>query len=80
MTTITVKNIPEKLYTQLKTAAKINRRSVNSEIIICLERQLYSHRPSMDEMLEKARRMRKLTKNHPLSEQERLDAKEWGRP
>ncbi len=37
MTTITVKNIPDDLYERLKQAAKTNHRSINSEIIACIE-------------------------------------------
>jgi hypothetical protein len=38
MATITLKNIPDKLYERLKYFAKIRHRSVNSEIINSLER------------------------------------------
>ncbi len=34
MPNLTVKNIPEDLYTHLKRYAKMNRRSLNSEIIM----------------------------------------------
>ena len=37
MATITVKNIPDELYERLKCVAEINRRSINSEIIVCIE-------------------------------------------
>ena len=42
MANITVKGIPEKLYDQLKTRAKRNNRSLNSEIILSI--QLHTHR------------------------------------
>jgi len=32
--TVTVRNIPDELYERLKSIAEINRRSINSEIII----------------------------------------------
>ncbi|MEA3441264.1 MAG: Arc family DNA-binding protein, partial [Chloroflexota bacterium] len=38
MPTLTVKNIPDDLYAQLKRYAAMNRRSLNSEIIVCIER------------------------------------------
>ena len=38
MATITVKNIPDEIYERLKGAASANRRSINREIIVCLER------------------------------------------
>ena len=37
MTTITLKNIPDDLYERLKSQAQAHRRSVNSELIHCLE-------------------------------------------
>ena len=37
MATITLKNIPERVYTRLKELAKLRHRSLNSEIISCLE-------------------------------------------
>ena len=36
-TTLTLKNIPDELYERLKSAAELNRRSLNSEAIVCLE-------------------------------------------
>ena len=38
MATITVKNIPDDLYERLKQAARAHRRSINSEVIVCIER------------------------------------------
>jgi plasmid stability protein len=38
MATITLKNIPDKLFERLKYFAKIRHRSLNSEIIYTLER------------------------------------------
>ena len=40
MPAITVKNIPDDLYENLKLAAQVNHRSINSEIIACLEKEL----------------------------------------
>ena len=40
MATITVKNIPLKLYERLKTLAKLRHRSLNSEIIYNLEKSV----------------------------------------
>lgn len=38
--TITLKNIPDAIYEQLKQAAEAHHRSLNSEVIACLETQL----------------------------------------
>jgi antitoxin FitA len=80
MATITVKNIPEELYTQLKNIAEANRRSINSEIIICIERRLNSYRPSAEEIVQKARRLRKMTDAYPITAKEFNLAKAAGRP
>lgn len=38
MATITLKNIPDRLYERLKYFAKLHHRSLNSEVIFLLER------------------------------------------
>lgn len=80
MTTITVKNVPDDLYAQLKKIAEANRRSINSEVIICIERRLASHKPNTAEILKKARQLRELTAAHPLSEDALEHAINTGRP
>lgn len=40
MPTLTIKNIPQHLHERLKQSALENRRSINSEAIVCLERAL----------------------------------------
>lgn len=42
MASITVKNIPTALYELLKQRARINHRSINSEIIVCIEEAVLS--------------------------------------
>lgn len=80
MATVTVKNIPDELYGRLKAVAKINRRSVNSEIIVCIEKAVTSRRINPDEALENARRLRQLTAGHRISDEEFTQAKAEGRP
>ena len=46
MLTITLKNIPEDLHAMLKESAERNRRSLNSEILARLERELTA--PTID--------------------------------
>ena len=57
-TTLTLKNIPDEVYERLKVVAKANRRSINSEIIMCLETVLMSTRISPKERLARARQLR----------------------
>jgi len=45
MATVTLKNIPDELYERLKATAQAHRRSINSELIHCLETVL---KPSKD--------------------------------
>lgn len=70
MRNITVKNIPEDVYSQLKQSARINRRSINQEIIVCIESSVQGTRTEPQHLLETARRLRKKTAAHPLSNEE----------
>jgi len=80
MATVTVKNIPDEIYERLKSVAEINRRSINSEIIMCIENAVASRRINLDEVIETARQLRQLTAGHPLSKEEFNQAKAEGRP
>ena len=59
MPAITVKNIPEALYDRLKDAASAHHRSINSELIYCLEQTLLPRRVDPCEHLQRARALRK---------------------
>jgi len=67
MATVTVKNIPDELYDRLKSVAEINRRSINSEIIMCIEKTVTSRRINHDEVIENARQLRQLTAEYAIS-------------
>ena len=58
MATVTIKNIPDPLYRALKQSAKSHHRSINGEVIRCLERVLLPRRVSDQELLEQLRRLR----------------------
>jgi plasmid stability protein len=62
MPSITVKNILDSIYNKLKKKAKAQHRSMNSEIIACLEQTVERKRVSPDEILRQARMMRKKSK------------------
>ena len=79
MATVTVKNIPDELYDRLKSVAEINRRSINSEIIMCIENAVVSRRINFVEVLENARQLRQLTAGHLISDEEFNQAKAEGR-
>lgn len=57
-TTLTLKNIPDELYKRLKASAEAHRRSLNSEVIVCLESVLLPERISPEERLARARALR----------------------
>jgi len=79
MATVTVKNMPDELYKRLKLVAEENRRSINSEIILCIENAVTSRRINPDEMLENARRLRQLTADNLICDDEFNKAKTEGR-
>jgi hypothetical protein len=78
--TFTIKNIPPNLYEKLKQSAEINRRSINSEIIVCIEKSVRSRTIDAEKILAKARILRTLTQAVPISDDELTRAKEDGRP
>lgn len=58
MTSITVKDIPEKLHRRLKARALAHRRSLNSEIIACLEATASARQLDPDALLARAASLR----------------------
>ena len=80
MATITVKNIPDDLYQRLKQAAKANHRSINGEIIACIERSVRGGPLNVEEYLERARELREMTAAYVITEEALNEAKREGRP
>ena len=80
MTTFTVKNIPQNIYEKLKKSAELNRRSINSEIIVCIEKNVHSQAIDSEIVLAKARKLRSLTQAVPITDDELTLAKVDGRP
>ena len=79
MATITVKNVPDDLYAELKALAAANRRSVNSEVIVCLERVVRNQRVDAETLLASARLLRVKTEDYPVSDEEFSRLKRTGR-
>ena len=69
MTALTLKNIPEELYVRLKESAQDHRRSLNSEILYCVERALIPYKKDATERLFMARRIREKSAGHPLTDE-----------
>ena len=81
MATITVKNIPDTLYEELKSSAKANHSSINSEVIFAIKLALL--RPNVqnvDAFLERARKIRELTSGYRATTEEIEQAINTGRP
>ena len=57
-TSITLKNIPDHIYNSLRAAADAHHRSLNGEIIACLEQTLLPAKNNANEVLAKARELR----------------------
>jgi antitoxin FitA len=80
MVTVTIKNIPEEIYEKIKLQAKANHRSVNSEIISIFEHAIQKRTPiEVEEILERARKVRELTAHYTVSEEELNRWKREGR-
>jgi plasmid stability protein len=80
MVAITIKNIPDELYESLKNAANAHHRSINNEIIACLEMVLLPTRCSIENHLHIARSLRAQVKANKLDHEEINRAKHEGRP
>ena len=80
MASITVKNIPDDVYAALKAQAEANHRSINSEIIVSIERAVRTQRLDVDATLAQARALRRLGTGAPLGDEELNAAKAAGRP
>ena len=79
MATITVKNIPPEIYEKLKQSAEMSHRSINSEIIACIERAVRSQQINPELLLANARKLRNKTVSHPITDGEFTRAKVTGR-
>lgn len=80
MPTLTVKNIPDDIYERLKKVAEQHRRSLNSELIHCLEKVLMPEKISASERILAARAVRPKFDHSAISQEEIMDAIDRGRP
>ena len=79
MPTLTIKNIPLSLYRKLKQRAARNRRSLNGEVIVCLEEVLQSTRLDAATFLTQAQELRSRGPRRVLTAAEVTQAKTEGR-
>ncbi len=80
MPAITVKNIPDVLYENLKLSARIHHRSINSEIIACLEKELMIEKVTAEKRIANARQLRTNLKLKSADADEIESLIEEGRP
>ena len=79
-TSITLKNIPEAIYDSLRSAADAHHRSLNSEVIACLERVLMPTKITNEVHLAKARDIRNELKGKKFKVADIEKAIDRGRP
>jgi plasmid stability protein len=79
MATLTIKNIPDELYRELKRTAGQHRRSLNSEVIVCLERSLQIAGSDASSILARARELRVRTVRPLLNDRRLSVARSIGR-
>ena len=80
MATLTIKNIPQTLVQKLKTQATVHRRSLNHEVIRCLEQAAESTPLDPESILVRARTVRRVPAKGRLTDQTLLGLKNAGRP
>lgn len=80
MATITLKNIPDETYKDLKNLASKKRRSINSEVVYLIEKATASRKIDPQYILLEARSLREKTREYKLDERGIKDIKNEARP
>lgn len=80
MPALTIKNIPTDLYNELKLVASKHHRSINSEVIVRLERTLFPQKISSDDFLSDIQKLRASIPNNVISVEDIDKAIEEDRP
>jgi antitoxin FitA len=80
MATLTIKNVPDDLYQELKRRADENRRSLNGEVIYSLEQLVQGGRARRRPTVADFRALREQYPIPPMSEEEFERAVTEGRP
>ena len=79
MPSLTIKNIPDELFDRLKSEATREHRSLNKQVIFCLEKTLYPPTVDAEKRLEQARQIRARTANVILKATDIRHVRERGR-
>jgi plasmid stability protein len=80
MPTVTIKNIPERVYRELKRQAARHHRSLNQEVIALLEAGSASVPLDPDAFLTHVRRIRPIPRKDTLTDRKLNRLKREGRP
>lgn len=80
MPSLTIKGIPDKLLRRLRQRALRHRRSLNSEVITCLEQAADASLVDPEAWLAEADRLRSRVAVTPMSDTSLRKAKAKGRP
>ena len=80
MLSITLKNIPENLYDEIKRSAVDNYRSINCEILIRLNQSLSAEKRNPDAIIADIEKMQSRINIPPLTDVFINQAKNEGRP
>lgn len=80
MPSLTIKNVPQTLYKRLKEQARLHRRSLNSEVIACLETLLLPTAVDPDDYLARVDELQRRLDLTAPTEEFLADAKAKGRP
>lgn len=79
MPTITVENVPPDLYERLKQHAEVHQRSIDREIIACIESAISEPKVHPKDILRRARKLREKTEGYVIADDEFTQAKVSGR-
>ena len=80
MPAITVKNIPDTVYEQLKLTAQTHHRSINSEILVCIEKEVMPIKIPAEQRIARARKLRSAIQLDEIDPGEIEQAIQEGRP
>ena len=80
MPALTIKNIPDDVYNELKVVAEQHYRSVNSEVIMRLKRSLFPQKMAPEDRLTTIRAMRATITANAFTDKEIEQAIDEGRP
>ncbi|HMS02366.1 MAG TPA: Arc family DNA-binding protein [Gemmatimonadaceae bacterium] len=80
MPSLTIKGLPDDLYERLKARAEENRRSLNREVITCLEQAVATAPRDVEALLARADALRERVRAPLLTEARLRAARSSGRP